>query len=342
MQYRTLGSTGVQVSTLCLGAMNFGALGNVDQETASALVRRSLDAGINFFDTADIYSAGQSEELLGRALKDIDRDEVVLATKFGLPVGATNSQGGSRRWIVHQVEESLHRLGTDRIDLYQMHRPDPRTDIDETLSALTDLQRAGKILYTGSSTFSAAEIIEAQWAAERRQLTRFVSEQPPYSILNRAIEADVLPAAVKYGMGILTWSPLSGGDLSGKYRPGQAAKASHRDTFMASRGMAAGNSPGAQAKRAAAEQLFVLAEKYGITIIEMAIAFVINHPAVTAAVIGPRTMEQLESQLTAVDVTLPGSLLDEIDKIVAPGRTLRPADSNAVKPPALEARNRRR
>jgi aryl-alcohol dehydrogenase-like predicted oxidoreductase len=342
MQYRTLGSTGVQVSTLCLGAMNFGALGNVDQESASALVRRSLEAGINFFDTADAYSAGRSEELLGRALKDVDRDEVVLATKFGLPVGAMNKQGGSRRWIVRRVEQSLRRLGTDRIDLYQMHRPDPQTDIDETLSALTDLQRAGKILYAGSSTFSAAEIVEAQWAAERRQLTRFVSEQPPYSILNRAIEADVLPVAVKYGMGILTWSPLSGGDLSGKYRPGQAAKASHRDTFMSSRGMAPGDSHGAQAKRAAAEQLFVLAEKYGITIIELAIGFAINHPAVTAAVIGPRTMEQLESQLTAVDVTLPESLLDEIDKVVAPGRALRPADSNAIKPPALKARNRRR
>jgi aryl-alcohol dehydrogenase-like predicted oxidoreductase len=161
MQYRTLGRTGVQVSALCLGTMNFGALGNVDQETASALVRRSLDAGINFFDTADIYSAGQSEELLGRALKDVNRDEVVLATKFGLPVGAMNKQGGSRRWIVRRVEQSLRRLGTDRIDLYQIHRPDPQTDIEETLSALTDLQRAGKILYAGSSTFSAAEIVEA-------------------------------------------------------------------------------------------------------------------------------------------------------------------------------------
>lgn len=352
MQYRTLGRTGVQVSSLALGTMNFGSFGNTAEAETTAMVRRALDAGVNLIDTADAYSGGVSEELVGKALKGVDRDAVVLATKFRLPVGditrvgeskgpeVMNRQGGSRRWIVKAVEDSLRRLGTDHIDLYQMHRPDPATDIEESLSALTDLRRAGKILYIGSSTFSAAEVVEAQWMSERRGLARFVAEQPPYSILVRGIEADVLPVARKYGMGVLTWSPLASGFLSGKYRPGGVAEQSHRDRLAAGRPMPPATADDIR-KREAAERLYVLAEEHGMSLIEMSLAFVTSHPAVTSALIGPRTMEQLDAQLACADRVLSTEVLDRIDEIAAPGRTIRPADAHAVNP-ALEAPNRRR
>ncbi|MFF4461264.1 aldo/keto reductase [Streptomyces mirabilis] len=352
MQYRTLGRTGVQVSSLALGTMNFGSFGSTTEAETTAMVRRALDAGVNLIDTADAYSGGVSEELVGRALKGVDRDEVVLATKFRLPLGdisrlgemkgpaVMNRQGGSRRWIVKAVEDSLRRLDTDRIDLYQMHRPDPTTDIEESLSALTDLQRAGKILYIGTSTFSAAEMVEAQWVSERRRLARFATEQPPYSILVRGIEADVLPTARKYGMGVLTWSPLASGFLSGKYRPGGAVEQSYRDRLAAGRPMPPATADDAR-KREAAEQLHTLAEENGMSLVEMSLAFVTGHPAVTSALIGPRTMEQLDAQLACGDRVLSGELLDRIDEIVAPGRTIRPADAHAVNP-ALEPASRRR
>jgi aryl-alcohol dehydrogenase-like predicted oxidoreductase len=341
MEYRTLGRTGVQVSPLCLGAMMLGAWGNPDHDEAVRIIHRALDAGINFIDTADVYSAGESEEIVGKALAGGRRDNVVLATKVHGTMGNdVNARGNSRRWIVAEVENSLRRLGTDHIDLYQIHRPDPTCDIEETLSALTDLVRAGKVRYLGSSTFPAHEIVEAQWAAERRGLVRFVCEQPPYSILTRGIETDVLPAAQRYGIGVIPWSPLAGGTLSGRFRRGVTPEPSHREQLWQGRGMTRSGAA-EDAKRAAAEDLAELADKFGLTMVEMALAFVINHPAVTSAIIGPRTMEHLESQLSAVDVSLPEELLDAIDEVVPPGTMLNPADVGWT-PPSLEARNRRR
>ena len=340
MEYRNLGRTGVQVSELCLGAMMFGAWGNPDHDESVRIVHRALDAGINFIDTADVYSQGESEEIVGKALAGGRRNDVVLATKVHGSMGKDrNSKGNSRRWIVSEVERSLRRLDTDYIDLYQIHRPDPTCAIDETLAALDDLVRSGKVRYVGSSTFQAHEIVEAQWVAERRNLTRFVCEQPPYSILVRAIERDVLPVAQKYGMAVIPWSPLAGGFLSGKFRTGVTPEPSNRDRLRAARGMAAG--PHEAAKRGAAEELGDLADKFGLTVIEIALAFVLNHPAITSAIIGPRTMEQLESQLSATDVTLPIELLDAIDEIVAPGTSVDPADEG-WQPPSLAPEHRRR
>jgi aryl-alcohol dehydrogenase-like predicted oxidoreductase len=341
MEHRTLGRTGVQVSPLCLGAMMFGAWGNPDQDDAVRIIHRALDAGINFIDTADVYSAGESEQIVGKALAGGRRDDVVLATKVHASMGKDpNARGNSRRWIMTEVDNSLRRLGTEHIDLYQIHRPDPSCDIEETLSALTDLVRSGKVRYVGSSTFPAHDIVEAQWVAERRGLTRFVCEQPPYSILTRGIEADVLPVAQRYGMAVIPWSPLAGGTLSGRHRRGTTPEPSHRQRLWERRGMGR-SGPAEDAKRTAAEDLGELAEKFGLTMIELALAFVINHPAVTSAIIGPRTMEHLEAQLSAPDVSLPEELLDAIDEIVPPGATLNPADVGWT-PPALEPRNRRR
>jgi aryl-alcohol dehydrogenase-like predicted oxidoreductase len=341
MEHRTLGRTGVQVSPLCLGAMMFGAWGNPDHDDAVRIIHRALGAGINFIDTADVYSAGESEEIVGKALAGGRRDGVVLATKVHGTMGKDpNARGNSRRWIMAEVDASLRRLGTDYIDLYQIHRPDPSCDIEESLSALTDLVRSGKVRYVGSSTFPAHEIVEAQWVAERRGLTRFVCEQPPYSILTRGIEADVLPVAQRYGMGVIPWSPLAGGMLSGRHRRGTTPEPSHRQRLWERRGMVRSGSA-EDAKRTTAEDLSELADKFGLTMIELALAFVINHPAVTSAIIGPRTMEHLEAQLSAPDVSLPVELLDAVDEIVPPGTTLNPADVGWT-PPALEARNRRR
>jgi len=341
MDYRSLGRTGMQVSPLCLGAMMFGAWGEPDHEISIKIIHRALDAGINFIDTADVYSLGESEEIVGKALADGRRDDVIVATKFHGPMdvgagphgGDPNKRGNSRRWIIREVENSLRRLQTDWIDLYQVHRPDPETDIEETLAALTDLQRQGKIRAFGSSTFPAHEIVEAQWVAERRGLARFVTEQPPYSLLVRGIEADVLPVAEKYGMGVIPWSPLGGGWLTGRYRKGQDIPQSRRATRVPGRYDM--GKPSNQAKLDAVEELALLAEDAGISLIHLALAFTLVHPAVTATIIGPRTMEQLESQLGATDVTLSNDLLDRIDKIVPPGVTLnRDADSGHV-PPAL-------
>jgi aryl-alcohol dehydrogenase-like predicted oxidoreductase len=348
MEYRRLGATGMQVSPLCLGAMMFGAWGERDHDVSIKIIHRALDAGINFIDTADVYSQGESEEILGKALAGGKRDDVILATKvhsqmgveLGQRDGDPNKRGNSRRWIVREVEDSLRRLKTDWIDLYQMHRPDPGTDVEETLSALTDLQRQGKIRVFGSSTFPAYEIVEAQWVAERRGLGRFVTEQPPYSILARGIEADVLPVAQKYRMGVIPWSPLAGGWLTGRYRKGQDVPESRRAERLPGRYDL--SKPGNQAKLDAAEELALLAEEAGISLIHLAIAFVLNHPAVTAPIIGPRTMEQLESQLGAVDVTLDSDVLDRIDKIVPPGTTLNRDDAGYAPPALREPALRRR
>jgi len=333
VKYRTLGRTGVKVSTLCLGAMMFGAFGNRDADECVAIIEAALDAGINFIDTADVYSRGESEEIVGRALKG-RRDEVVLATKAnGQMAEDTNSRGNSRRWLVRECENSLRRLGTDYIDLYQMHRPDPSCDIEETLGALSDLIHAGKILYAGCSTFPAHQIVEAQWASERRGLERFVCEQPPYSILVRSIEADVLPTCQRYGMGVIPWSPLAGGWLSGRYRKGQEIEQSHRARRIPQRFDL--SLPENQAKLDAADALAGVAEDAGMWLIQMALGFVLAHPAVTSAIIGPRTMEQLVGQLDAGDVVLTDDVLDRIDAVVAPGTALNSADRGWT-PPALE------
>jgi aryl-alcohol dehydrogenase-like predicted oxidoreductase len=338
MEYRYLGRTGVQVSPLCLGAMMFGPWGNDDRADSTRVIHRALDAGINFIDTADVYSGGISEEIVGEAIKD-RRGDVFLATKFFMPMGDDpNHRGGSRRWIMQEVENSLRRLRTDHIDLYQVHRPSPDTDVEETLGALTDLVRQGKVRYIGSSSYSGSQIVEAQWAARERNLERFVTEQPPYSILVRGIEEDVLPAARRHGMGILTYSPLAGGWLSGRWRKDAASTptSSARPSARFDMSTAAN-----QRKLDVVESLAQLAEQGGLSLIELAIAFVINHPGVTSAIVGPRTMEQLESYLPAAELRLSSDVLDQIDELVAPGVTLNP-DDNSYGAFELTAAQRRR
>jgi aryl-alcohol dehydrogenase-like predicted oxidoreductase len=339
MEQRQLGHTGVSVSSLCLGAMMFGAWGNTDHEESVRIIHAALDAGINFIDTADIYSAGESEEIVGRALAG-RREHVVLATKFHAAMGGDpNERGNSRRWIMKEVESSLRRLKTDWIDLYQVHRPEPETDIEETLGALSDLVHQGKVRYIGSSTFPASAVVEAQWAARERGLERFVCEQPPYSLLVRAVEADLLPTAQRHHMGVIPWSPLAGGWLSGGWRKGKEPPSSTRAQRLPARYDLAREEN--RRKLEAADALATLAEEIGISLIHLAIAFVIRHPAVTAAIIGPRTMEQLESQLGASEVELSEEVLERIDAIVPPGTNVNPADAGWENP-ALEARARRR
>ena len=326
MELRPLGRTGVRVSPLCLGAMMFGPWGNEDRADSISIIHRALDAGINFVDTADVYSAGVSEEIVGEAL-DGRRDEVVLATKFFMPMSQDdpNMRGGSRRWITGAVENSLRRLGTDYIDLYQVHRPSPDTDVEETLGALSDLVHQGKVRYIGSSSYSGSQIVEAQWAARERNLQRFVTEQPPYSLLVRGIEEDVLPTVLRHGMGALTYSPLAGGWLSGRWRKDSAAAPRSAARPPARFDM---SSPANQRKLEVVEEFALLAEQAGTTLIELAVAFVMNHPGVTSAIIGPRTMGQLEAFLPAADVVLTADVLDRIDEIVAPGVTVNPADNS--------------
>jgi aryl-alcohol dehydrogenase-like predicted oxidoreductase len=330
----------MKVSPLCLGAMMFGGWGNPDHDDSTRIIHRALDAGINFIDTADVYSRGESEEIVGKALAGGRRDNVVLATKVHGRMGDDpNEFGNSRRWIVREVENSLRRLKTDWIDLYQIHRPEADTDIDETLGALSDLVHAGKVRYIGSSTFPGSQIVEAQWVAQRRGRERFVCEQPPYSILVREVENDVLPTCLRYGMGAIPWSPLAGGWLTGRYRLGQDVPKSRRAEMIPGRYDM--SLPGNQRKLEAADALAKLAEDNGITPIDLALAFVIRHPAVTAAIIGPRTMEHLESQLPAAEVTLSDEVLDRIDEIVPPGVNLNPGDGGWQNPAlAPEARRR--
>jgi aryl-alcohol dehydrogenase-like predicted oxidoreductase len=339
MNYRPLARTGVQVSPLCLGAMMFGAWGNADHEDSIRIIHAALDAGINFIDTADVYSAGESEEIVGKALAG-RRDDIVLATKFHGTMGEDpNRRGNSRRWIFKEVESSLARLKTDWIDLYQVHRPEDDTDIEETLGALSDLVHQGKVRYIGSSTFPASRVVEAQWTARERGLERFVCEQPPYSLLVRGVEEDLLPTAQRHGMGVIPWSPLAGGWLSGGWRKGQEPPSSTRAQRLPARYDL--SLPANQRKLDAADALALLAEEAGISLVHLAIAFVIRHPAVTAAIVGPRTMEQLESQLGASEVELSADVLDRIDEIVPPATNVNPADGGWSNP-ALEPPARRR
>jgi len=340
MQHHQLGRTGISVSKLCLGAMMFGNWGTKDHDESIRIIHRALDAGINFIDTADVYSAGESEVIVGKALAGGKREHVVLATKVHFPMGDDpNERGNSRRWIITEVENSLRRLQTDWIDLYQIHRPDPNTDIDETLGALSDLVHQGKIRAFGHSTVPASEIVEAQWTADRRGRERFRCEQPPYSILTRAIEHDVLPTCQRYGMGVISYSPLAGGWLSGRWRKDAGQQSSTRSERLPERfdlSLAAN-----QRKLDAVEQLAQVAEGAGMSLIELSIAFVLRHPAITAAIIGPRTMEHLDSQLSAAEVTLPDDVLDRIDQINPPGVTINHAD-NGWTQPALQRTVRRR
>ena len=338
MKTRELGQTGVQVSPLCLGAMMFGAWGNPDHDEGIRTIHAALDAGINFLDTADVYARGESEEIVGKALKG-RRDSVVLATKFFMPMGRDpNMSGGSRRWIIQEVENSLRRLQTDWIDLYQIHRWDPETSHEETLGALTDLQRAGKIRYLGSSTFPPSQIVEAQWTAEKRGLARYVCEQPPYSILVRGIEAEVLPTCARYGMGVIPWSPLAGGYLSGRLRKGSSEQSNRADRIPQRYDV---DRPENQAKLEAVEKLVKVADDAGLSLIHLALGFVLSHPAITSAIVGPRTLEQLEGQLGGADVTLSTDVLDAIDEIVPPGTNINPLDAGWT-PPGLDASARRR
>jgi aryl-alcohol dehydrogenase-like predicted oxidoreductase len=339
MDYRTLGRTGVKVSPLCLGAMMFGAWGNPDHDDSIRIIHRALDAGINFIDTADVYSRGESEEIVGKALQG-RRDDVVLATKVHGTMGDDpNEFGNSRRWIAREVDNSLRRLGTDWIDLYQIHRPEEDTDIDETLGVLTDLVRAGKVRMIGSSTFPPSQIVEAQWTARERGRERFHCEQPPYSLLVRGVERDVLPTCARYGMGVIPWSPLAGGWLSGRFRKGAAVPESGRARLVPGRYDM--ERPANQRKLDAVEALAQLAEEAGLALIDLALAFVIRHPAVTAAIIGPRTMDQLEGQLGAADVHLSDDVLDRIDEIVPPGVDVDPADAGFTNPALAPAARRR-
>ncbi|WP_406389887.1 aldo/keto reductase [Streptomyces sp. NBC_00887] len=339
MQYRTLGRTGVQVSSLTLGAMNFGRIGRTTQDEATAVVDAALEGGINVIDTADMYSDGESEEMVGKAIAG-RRDDIVLATKANMPMGdERNHQGSSRRWLVTELDNSLRRLGVDHVDLYQIHRWDPRTGDEETLSALTDLQRAGKIRYFGSSTFPAYRLVQAQWAAREFHLGRYVTEQPSYSILQRGIETHVLPVTEQYGLGVLVWSPLASGWLSGAVREGREITTS-RSTVMPERFDT--TIPSNRARLDAVERLAGLAEEAGLTMIQLALGFVTAHPAVTSAIIGPRTLDHLHAQLAAADTVLSADVLDAIDAIVAPGVDLAAHEKFDTPPALLDPSLRRR
>ncbi len=338
MEYRSLGRTGIHVGRLGLGAMVLGPWGNDDRADCARIINEALDAGINLIDTADMYADGVNEEIVGAAIAG-RRDDVVLCTKFHYPLGDhddPNRRGNSRRWIMRAVDDSLRRLGTDHIDLYQAHRPDPDTDIAETVAALNDLLTAGKIRAWGTSTFPAEEIVQAHWAAERLDAAGPHTEQPPYSILARRIERDVLPVAIRYGMGVLVWSPLSGGWLTGKYRRGAAAPTASRastdpDHFDV----------GNESKFDATERLAAIAAEAGLSMTHLAVAWAVEHPGVTAALIGPKTSEQLHDLLGAADLRLDRDTLEAIDAVVAPGVDLNPDDAG-WDPPGLDARRRRR
>lgn len=340
MRYRTLGGTGIEVSVHCLGTMMFGAVGNPDHDDCVRVIHAALDQGVNFVDTADMYSAGESEVIVGKALKD-RRDDVVLATKVHFPMGQGPNRGGnSRRWIIKEVEQSLRRLQTDWIDLYQIHRPDHRTDIEETLSTLTDLVRDGKIRAFGCSTFPAEEIVEAHHVSDRRALHRFRTEQPPYSLLARGVESAVLPVCLRYGMGVLTWSPLASGFLSGAYRKGRSVDlTTGRPALTPARFDP--SLPQNAAKYDAVEQLIEVASSIGCSLAELAVAFVVAHPAVTSVITGPRTMRHLDELLKGASLVLDDETLDRIDAIVPPGTNVYHPDG-VWRPPSLADAARRR
>jgi aryl-alcohol dehydrogenase-like predicted oxidoreductase len=325
MQYRSLGLSGIEVSTLALGTMMFGAWGNPDEAACTRMVEASLDAGVTLFDTADIYDFGVSEEILGKALAP-HRDRIVLATKVGNAMSDDpHERGLSQRWVTQSCESSLRRLGTDYIDLYQMHRPDPDTSIDETLEAFDDLVTAGKVRAIGTSTFAPAQLAKARARAHELGVTVPQCEQPPYSMLVRGIETDVLPWCQQHNVGVLVWAPLNGGWLTGKYQGSAVDEDSraarepdhfdHRDAAIRAE------------KRRLVGELTTIADSAGLTLLELALGFVLANPSVTAALIGPRTPEQLVPLLRAADVMVPADVLRAVDAVVAPGSTVNPVDN---------------
>ena len=334
MEYTPLGRSGLKVSRLCLGTMTFGRWGNTDHDDCVRIIRRALDEGINFIDTANRYGMGEWEEILGKALEG-RREEAVVATKVFMPgPGGVLDRGVSRRHVMLQVEESLRRLRTDWIDLYQVHRFDRTTPLEETLSAFTDLVRQGKVRYLGVSTGTLAEsgdlhfggwkMVESLWVSERRHLERFISTQPPYSILTREAEREIFPVCEAHGFGAIVWSPLEGGWLAGRYRKGQAIPEDSRarnptefGAFLAPRfDMEA---PWAPRRLDIIEQLVGMADEVEAPLARYATAWVLRHPAVTAAIIGVRTMRHLEDALRALDVRIPEAHGTAIDALVAPG-----------------------
>jgi aryl-alcohol dehydrogenase-like predicted oxidoreductase len=331
MQYRTLGRTGIKVSPYALGTLMFAtSIGNPDPADSARILHKALEHGINFVDTADAY--GDSEDIVGRALEG-HRDDVVLATKFGRPAGQDpNHQGASRRWIVTAVENSLRRLRTDHLDLYQLHRPDPGTDVEETLAALDDLLRSGKVRAIGASQTPASGIVEAQWVAARRGLTGFHTEQAAYSLLNRGVEREILPATQRFGMGTLVWGPLGQGLLTGRVRRGE-----RNDLRRA--GLVRHLTD--ERRLDVVEQLVPLAEEAGLPMTHLAMAFTITHPGVTSALLGVRTMQHLDDLLAGLDVTLTDDVLDRIDQIIPPGTDVGTLDQ-AYQPPAVEQPTLRR
>jgi aryl-alcohol dehydrogenase (NADP+) len=344
MEYRTLGPTGVEVSTQCLGAMMFGSIGNPDHDECERMILHAVESGINFIDTADVYSRGESEEIVGRALKG-RRDDVIVATKCFNPMARDrNHRGGSRRWILRAAEDSLRRLGTDYIDLFQVHRLDWRTDLDETLGALSDLVHSGKVRYLGSSSYPAEWIVEAQWVARRRQRERFVCEQPQYSIFARSTEAAVLPTCQRHGMAVIPWSPLAGGWLAGKYRRDAPLPEGSRyspGSVWVRRSDGTAFDIQTDPRLDLVEQLADVAIEAGLTMTQLGLGFVAAHPAVTSTIIGPRTMAQLEDLLGAADVKLDAEALDAIDAIVPPGVDA-PGIAHGIENPALSSPARRR
>jgi aryl-alcohol dehydrogenase-like predicted oxidoreductase len=339
MDLRPLGRTGLHVSTLCLGA--FGGWGNEDREETVRVVAQALDAGINFVDTADVYGRGESEEILGRALAGGRRDNVILATKFADPMGDDpNQRGISRRYIVQAVDASLRRLQTDWIDLYQIHHMPPTGDLDEALGALGDLVHSGKVRCIGTSNFPAHRIVEAQWISRQRGRERFVTEQIIYSLLARGAERETFGVCDRYGLGAMAWSPLGGGWLSGRYRKGRPAPRSARAGVLPESYDA--ELPANRRKLEAADAFAELAEAAGLTLIELAIGFVLEHPAVAAAIVGARTSEHLETYLRAAETRLSTDVLDRIDEIVAPGANVNPDDPGWDPPEIRDAALRRR
>jgi aryl-alcohol dehydrogenase-like predicted oxidoreductase len=337
MDYAHLGRTGLKVSRLCLGTMVLGRWGNPDHADCIRIIHRALDEGINFIDTANRYAMGESEEIVGRALEG-RREEAVVATKVFMPgPGGVLDRGTSRRHVFLQVEESLRRLRTDWIDLYQIHRRDPDTPLEETLGALDDLVHQGKVRYIGVSTGTLAEsraihfpawrMVESLWISDRRRLERFVSTQPPYSIFTREAERAIFPVCREHGFGAIVWSPIEGGWLSGRYRKGRPLPAESRATndtefgaFVASQFDL--STERSQRRLDAVEVLVGLAEELGVSLARYATAWTLQHPAVTSAIIGPRVREHLDDTLRAVDVRIPPEHQARIDALVSPGTNL--------------------
>ena len=341
MRYRYLGRTGVQVSEYMLGTMSYGSDGNTDEKECIEILHSALDRGINFIDTADTYSHGESEEIVGKAIAG-RRDKVVLATKFRLVAGkGRNEQGGSRYWIMKQVENSLRRLNTDHIDLYQFHRPDLATDLEETLGALSDLVTQGKVRYIGSSTMPSWYLAETQSVSRSNKIARFINETSPYSIFHRAVERETLPAVEHYRMGFTAWSPMNGGWLTGKYKADGSVPSGSRAERV--QGQWGRHYPilqtrfdmtreGNRRKLELLPELERVAAEAGLSLMHMAQAFPLAHAAVTSVILGPRTVEQYKAMEAGFETVLQADTLDQIDVLIPPGVLIEEADRGYVSP----------